>query len=330
MMGWSMISEIPHLMKRPGWSVQSVIDPAYAKLGGLVQTEGEVAPGTFCFFGVPFEGLLINDVGGKGGPDGLRAALSKLRPYSVDLDLDFTETNGFADLGDVEIEYMSYDITFERTERVMSQVLAGGGVPVVAGGSHSITEASLRAFSEHHDRNVGIVWFDGHPDFMPAYKGDRHYCGCPLRRLVEDGHVRPENVAFFGLRGFANAGREIREGREMGISFYTMEQFYEKGVDRCIEEAIEIATRGTSAFYITFDIDAMDHTFAPATQYPGPGGFQPFEVMRFIRRLGMAGAGAMDVTEYAPVIDHTKNTGNILATLLCEFMAGKAHAMQRQ
>ncbi|MBT7615038.1 MAG: hypothetical protein HN577_17735, partial [Rhodospirillaceae bacterium] len=24
--------------------------------------------------------------------------------------------------------------------------------------------------------------------------------------------------------------------------------------------------------YVTFDIDAMDHTFAPATQYPGPGG----------------------------------------------------------
>jgi agmatinase len=323
-----VIRKLPHLMKRPGWSVQSVIDPAYAKLGGLVQTDGDVGPGTFCFLGVPFEGLLINDIGGKGGPDGLRAALSKLRPYSIDLDLDFTETNGFADLGDVEVELMDYDITFERTEHVMAKVLQGGGVPVVAGGSHSITEATLRAFSEHHDRNVGVVWFDGHPDFMPDYKGDRHYCGCPLRRLVEGGHVKPENVAFYGLRGFANSGREIREGREMGISFRTMEQFHDKGLDHCIQEAIEIATRDTNAFYITFDIDAMDHTFAPGTQYPGPGGFQPFEVMRFIRRLGMAGAAGMDVVEYAPLIDTTKNTGNILATLLCEFMAGKAHAMQ--
>ncbi len=68
--------------------------------------------------------------------------------------------------------------------------------------------------------------------------------------------------------------------------------------------------------------------FAPGTQYPGPGGFQPFEVMRFVRRLEMAGAAGMDVVEYAPLIDHTKNTGNMLATLLCEYMAGKAHAMQ--
>ena len=41
----------------------------------------------------------------------------------------------------------------------------------------------------------------------------------------------------------------------------------------------------------------------------------------------MAGAGAVDVAEYAPLIDTTRNTGNVLATLLCEFMAGKAHAM---
>ena len=42
----------------------------------------------------------------------------------------------------------------------------------------------------------------------------------------------------------------------MGVTFYTMEQFHDKGVNQCIEEAIEIATRGTDAFYITFDIDA--------------------------------------------------------------------------
>ena len=66
----------------------------------------------------------------------------------------------------------------------------------------------------------------------------------------------------------------------------------------------------------------------PPPSIRGPGGVQPYEVMRFIRHLGMAGAGAMDVTEYAPLIDHSKNTGNLLATLLCEFMAGKAYALR--
>src|SRR5205807_9169353 len=133
------------------------------------------------------------------------------------------------------------------------------------------------------------------------------------------------NIAFFGLRGFHNAAAEIRWGRDAGVRFYTMEDFYERGLDRSIEEALEIATDGTDAFYITFDTDSLDHTHAPATQYPGPGGFRPFETMRFIRRLGMAGAGAMDVVEYAPLIDTSRNTGSLLATLMCEFMAGRAH-----
>ena len=318
-------SAIPHLMPRSGWTTQSIVDPAFAKLGSLLRAPDALGPNGYAFFGVPFEGLLINDIGGKGGPDGLRAALSKLRPYSVDLDMDFTETQGFADLGDVEVDLLDYGPTFERTETVMREVVKRGWTPVVAGGSHSITEATLRAFSEAHDKNVGVVWFDGHPDLMDDYKGDRHYCGCPLRRLIDGGHVDPSRVAFLGLCGFANAGAEIRWGREHGISFTTMDQFYDKGLERAIKDTIDIAFRSTKAVYITFDIDVMDHTFAPATQYPRPGGFQPHEVMRFIRRLGMAGAAAMDVVEYAPLIDANRNTGNLLATLLCEFMAGRSH-----
>jgi len=325
-----MPSDIPNLVARPGWPIQSIIDPVYAKLGNRLESTASLKRDGFAFLGVPFEGLMINEIGARGGPDGLRQALSRLRAYSVDLDIDFTETNGMADLGDVDVEAMSYETTFAHTEVVVTEVLRRGWIPVIAGGSHSITEPTLRAFSEFHGKNIGVVWFDGHPDFMDSYKGDKHYCGCPLRRNVESGHVDPRKVAFFGLCGFANAAAEIRLGREMGIHFYTMEMFYDKGLNACIEEAIRIAFDGTDAVYVTFDTDALDHTFAPATQYPRPGGFQAFETMRFIRRLGMAGAGAFDVTEFVPVVDATRNTGNLLATLYCEFMAGRAHFGQRR
>ena len=319
-----MYADIPNLVRRPGWGLESVIDPAYAKLGERLSTPEELPPGGFAYFGVPFEGLLFGPVGGKGGPDGLRAALARLRPYSIDLDIDFVESNGMADLGDVEVEQMSYEATLSRTESVTRAVLQRGWTPMVAGGSHTITEATLRAFSEHHGKRVGVIWIDAHPDLMDNYKGDRHYCGCPLRRNIDTGHMRPENVALLGLRGFANAPGEIREWRERGVTFYTMENIYEKGIDRCIDEAIEIATRDTDAFYLTFDTDGLDHTFAPGTQYPAPGGFQAFEAMRLVRRVALAGAGAMDVVEYAPVLDPQRNTGNLLATVMAEFMAGSA------
>jgi len=323
-----MTENLKYLVQRPGWDVQSISDPAFAKMGSLLTPPKNLKKGGFAFFGIPFEGLTINPIGGKNGPDGLRKALSKLRPYSPDLDIDFIENNGFADLGDIEVAYMDYDVTLERAESVFSEVLQQGWIPVVAGGSHTITEATLRAFSEAHNKNIGVVWFDAHPDIMHDYKGDKHYCGCPLMRVLETGHIKTGNVASFGLRGFANAAGEIREGREMGLYFYTMDDFYEKGLKQCIREAIDIATDGTEAFYITLDADAIDHTFAPATQYPGPGGFQPYEMMKFIRELAVAGAGAIDVVEYAPLIDYTGNTGSLLGTLLCEFMAGAAWRMQ--
>ena len=69
-----MALDIPHLAPKPGWAVQSVVDPTFAKLGGLLSSPEDLAPGGFAFLGIPFEGLTINPIGGKGGPDGLRAA----------------------------------------------------------------------------------------------------------------------------------------------------------------------------------------------------------------------------------------------------------------
>ena len=162
-----MSTSIPRTLQRPSWSIQSIIDPAYAKLGALLKDIDQLGRGGFAFLGIPFEGLLINDIGGKGGPDGLRAALAKLRPYSIELDLDFSELYGLADVGDVEIEYLSYELTFQRAEAAIGEILRRSWTPVISGGSHSITEATLRAFSEAHGKNVGVVWFDGHPDLMP-------------------------------------------------------------------------------------------------------------------------------------------------------------------
>ncbi|WP_407670813.1 arginase family protein [Paraburkholderia franconis] len=101
----------------------------------------------------------------------------------------------------------------------MKAVLKCGHTPVVAGEIHTISEATIRAFSEHHDKNIDVVRFDGHPDLMDNYKGDRHYCGCPMRPLIESGHIDPKKVAFLGLRGFANAAGGIKYRPGSGRAF---------------------------------------------------------------------------------------------------------------
>ena len=66
-----MAAAIPHVLRRPNWAMQTIADPAVAELGALVKEPGQLGPDGFAFLGVPFEGLLINEIGGKGGPDGL-------------------------------------------------------------------------------------------------------------------------------------------------------------------------------------------------------------------------------------------------------------------
>ena len=78
-----MSKNIPHLNPSSAWSVQSMSDLRYAKLGASLTPISAAEEGTFGFLGVPFEGLNINAIGGKDGPDGTRAALSKF--YSTAL-----------------------------------------------------------------------------------------------------------------------------------------------------------------------------------------------------------------------------------------------------
>ncbi len=60
------------------------------------------------------------------------------------------------------------------------------------------------------------------------------------------------------------------------------------------------------------EVELMDYDITLArtetamSDLPAQGGLPPFQVMRIIRRLGMAGAAGSDAVEYAPLIDPAK------------------------
>ena len=320
---------IPHLMARGGWSTQSIVDPAFAKLGSLLRKPEALGKNGYAFFGVPFEGLLINDIGGKGGPDGLRAAFSKLRPYSVDLDIDFTETQGFCDLGDVEVDLLDYGPTFKKTETVMREVLKRGWTPVVAGGSHSISEATIRAFSEAHDKNIGIVWLDGHPDLMDDYKGDKHYCGCPMRRLIESGALRGDRFLQIGLRGYWPPPETLDWMAEQSMRSYEMTEIVHRGLTECLTEAFAIATDECEGVFLSVDIDVCDPGHAPGTGTPEPGGLSARQLLDAVRRICLElPVCGVDVVEVSPPYDHADITAALANRVVLEALSAIARRRQ--
>jgi len=314
-----------YLIERSGGLGVSLKDEQHAKLGSLLVGMDRLRKGDIAFLGIPFEGMTYNPVGGRGGPEGLRRYLGFYRPYSPELDIDYSEYIQVADLGDIDVEPLDYEETFKRTGSVLKEILAKGWIPIMFGGSHSITEGTIRAFSDHYNRNIGLVWLDAHPDTMDNYHGDRHYCGCPLLRLIEDGYVQPQKVVHIGLRSYHHGKKAIDTIKGLGVNLVLMEEARKQGYDRTLEEALGKVKDGTEAFYTTLDTDVVEGALVPGTQAPCPGGFMPFEIMKMVRELSIAGCLGFDVVEYAPDLDVRGITGLLLAELVLEMIGGVAY-----
>jgi len=314
-----------YLIERSGGLGVSVKDDQHAKLGSLLVPMEKLRKGDIALLGIPFEGMTYNPVGGRGGPEGLRQYLGFYRPYSPELDIDYSEYIQVSDIGDIDVEPLDYEETYRRTASVLKAILEKDFVPIIFGGSHSITEGTIRAFSDHYDRNIGLLWFDSHPDTMDNYHGDKHYCGCPLLRLVEDGYVQAEKVVHIGLRSYHHGKKAIDKIKDLGVNLVLMEDARKHGFERTLKEALEKVKDGTNAFYSTFDTDVIEGGFVPGTQAPCPGGFLPFEIMQIVREVSIAGSAAFDIVEYAPALDVRGMTGLLLAELVVEMIGGVAY-----
>ncbi|HEY2154998.1 MAG TPA: arginase family protein, partial [Isosphaeraceae bacterium] len=72
---------------------------------------------------------------------------------------------------------------------------------------------------------------------------------------------------------------------------------------KTIEIALEVAWKGASAVYMSFDIDSVDAGFVPGTGWPEPGGLLPREALKLVNGIAKEGIVAMEVCEVSPPYD---------------------------
>ena len=313
---------VEYLTTRKGGLGLTIEDQKYAKFNSVLVSREKLREGDIALLGIPFEGLTYNPVGGRGGPEGIRKGLGFYRPYSPELDVTIGEDIQVSDLGDIAVSPLSYDETFKRIDSVLKNVLEKRFVPIAFGGSHTITEGTVKAFSDFHNRNVGLLWFDAHPDTMEDYYGDKHYCGCPVLRIVEDGYVKPENVVILGVRSFHDSKGTIYKAKELGVNMIYMDDIREQGIEKNLRWALERVKDGTEAFYTTLDTDVIEGNFVPGTQAPCPNGYLPNEITKCVRQVALSGCAAFDVVELAPSLDVRDTTCLLMASLVLEMIAG--------
>jgi agmatinase len=191
------------------------------------------------------------------------------------------------------------------------------------GGDHSITLGVLRALGRRHGR-LGIVHFDAHPDTWDEYFGSKLFHGTPFRRGVEEGLIDPRRMIQVGIRGPLYGPEDFAFHDEHGIEVVRVEALKERGTAWVAERFARLAG---APVYCSFDIDAVDPAYAPATGTPEVGGLTSYEALSLVRSLTGLNLVGADVVEVSPPYDGPGQVTSLLAAnLLFELVSVMALA----
>jgi agmatinase len=274
--------------------------------------------------GIPYDGGTSYRPGARFGPRAIREQSSLIRTWHPVLKVHPFERLRVADCGDVDVVPISIERTFEMITARISEVLGAGALPLSMGGDHSITLPILRAIARRHGP-VGVVHFDAHPDTWDEYFGSKFFHGTPFRRAVEEGLIDPRRMIQIGIRGPLYGPEDFAFHDQHGIEVLRVEPIKEQGTAWAASRLDRL--RG-GPVYCSFDIDAVDPAFAPATGTPEVGGLTSYEALALVRSLqGLTLVGA-DVVEVSPPYDGPAQvTALLAANLLFEFVS--LFALQR-
>lgn len=227
------------------------------------------------------------------------------------------------DLGDVAFpEANDNERCIERMTEFFGKVADAGTRPVSIGGDHSITGGILQALggagSKLTDgKPAALLHLDAHTDaydnldhFLGAKKSAAHWASY----LVEQGQVDPTKSVQIGIRGNPRTLDWLEPSYRLGYEVITMDRFNELGVEKCVE--IIRDRIGDSPLYITFDLDCLDPTVAPAVSNlePGCNGFtvdQAIALLQGVRGKDLIGG---DIVCMMPTKDHPNNITAMVAS----------------
>ena len=194
------------------------------------------------------------------------------------------------DAGDIFTIPGNIEKTFDQISKGVGHVFASGALPVVLGGDHSIGYPTVRAVAEHLDGNLGIIHFDRHVDTQETDLDERMHT-TPWFHATDIPNVPPKNLVQIGIGGWQAPRPGVRVGRERGTTVMTVNDCVEMGIEASVERALEVAWDGTSAVWLSFDVDCLDAAFVPGTGWPEPGGFLPREALALVRGVASRGPG---------------------------------------
>jgi guanidinopropionase len=235
------------------------------------------------------------------------------------------------DLGDVPLpEAMDNEACVERISAFFRRIADAGTRPVAIGGDHSISGAILQGIAgpgSHltSGQPVALVHFDAHTDTyenIPHWMGARKSAAHWAAYTVRQGNVDATRSVQLGIRGNTRSANWLETSRNLGYELIEIERYRALGVAATIE-AIR-ARVGDGPVYVSFDLDSLDPSVAPAVSNieAGVAGFGIDEanaLLRGLRGLDIVGA---DVVCLMPSKDlPNKITAMVAAHIMFELVS---------
>ena len=190
--------------------------------------------------------------------------------------------------------------------------------PVSIGGDHSITGGIIQGLANGvltQGEKVCFLHLDAHTDvfttvdhFLGAKKSAAHWGAY----LPDQGMVDPKHSMQIGLRGHPRTLDWLQPSYDYGYNIVTMKEYRQRGAIDVIKQVKTVL--GGRPVYITFDLDCLDPSTAPAVSNiePGVNGFsvdEAIELLHAVRGMNIIGG---DVVCLMP----TKDTPNQITSMV--------------
>lgn len=253
--------------------------------------------------------------GAAQGPAAIRQALYRLTPDAARPDMAELLTHTM-DLGDVAVAE-SLEAAQEQLAEVAAPHLAAGTLVIVLGGGH---ETAFGHFLGAVRAGVAVelLNWDAHADVRPLREGLGH-SGSPFRQALEHPSGLARRYTVAGLQPQSIAAAHLEYVRAHG---------------RAVFAADLTATRTTELYallqhptLVSFDLDAVDQSFAPGVSAPATNGLSPALWLRAAERAGATPrVVGCEVVELNPRFDRDDQTARLAALTVWRVLRGRAGA----
>lgn len=258
----------------------------------------------YVVLGFPYDRTSTYRQGSALAPTAIREASNNIETYSLRSNIDIKDI-AICDVGNLDV-VDSVSETLHRLELCVSDIHNSGKIPIILGGEHTLTYASIKALKN----DIGIVDFDAHMDLRDEYMGEKLSHTTFMRRICED--IGADRIVEVGTRAVSK--EELKFANKAGVKFYSAYEIRKHGAQK-ISDIINSSLSKFKNRYVTIDIDVLDPAYAPGVGNPEAEGLDTSTTIEILDKILDFDICGIDVVEFCPNYDNGATTSQIVKML---------------